>query len=881
MPPAHHGSGGRRRPGRGNKGKRDTEAGMTASPDPGYMRPETPAAPSQQTDVRSPASAREHRNADVGVAAPDALTPNAGEQKEVEGVAKVNVAVSSDQPPDWAPSQSDLPPSLSPTTASRPATSSRSPRARSRHSPVASSSAFSSPAPSASAFTSASGVPEAPLAAPELKHTLAADEGNPEPRLEGPVERLHARQENPLTDSSDGSYILLEEGESQRACLDRKNRHLRQTTPPGVWTAADLASQNSHSASFASGFRRALLPSGGSGDHDEQASDCRASLRGMQRPCFGPPSTDTRTGAAEGLPLASRRRRQHWRRELRAFGAVALACLRASWHGMKRARLRATRWIDRNAATVRVACYTFLLLVTSTGNTICFKKMIDKMPNYSPCLTQVTTVVFVPVFFALSLYTDYAGGLPQEMADFPKRNFAVMGFLDSFSGVMAIIGAVHTTGTTQVVLQQSCIVFSLLASIVMLRKRFHAAHYLGALVIILGVLVVKLPDLLHPSSDGGGDVFVFNLLYLLSNLPTAVSCVYKEVAFRGVEMGTNYLQAWVALFQFLIGFLVLPLNALPVLGPQRVPLAELPASLWNGTRCLFGFNTIVTNCGGAGNMESPCDNCEGAWKYVGMYLSFNLLYNMFIIFVVKSGGAALTFLVSTLRLPVTALAFCSRAIMGDRAVPPKATDFYGLLVLILGLVIYRAGGIMKRRAQRRAVAAARGHTSSPMMLTPREEEQIGTIFVEEVFAAGELEDGGVTEEDETDDDTSEVEVHPVFSSVVASEPPHVYVHTKRHSHSDGGYHKLPACGSSPAAFTPFTQRMPGTGSESCSRRRNRDGDDERSPRSHACSFDEETGFAGGTGTDTRDLLGFGDQRTPLPEVEMQEVHSCAGNTHFL
>nr|PUA91540.1 transmembrane protein [Toxoplasma gondii TgCATBr9] len=281
---------------------------------------------------------------------------------------------------------------------------------------------------------------------------------------------------------------------------------------------------------------------------------------------------------------------------------------------------------------------------------------------------------------------------------------------------------------------------------------------------------------------------------------------------------------------------------------ERVPLAELPASLWNGTRCLFGFNTIVTNCGGAGNMESPCDNCEGAWKYVGMYLSFNLLYNMFIIFVVKSGGAALTFLVSTLRLPVTALAFCSRAIMGDRAVPPKATDFYGLLVLILGLVIYRAGGIMKRRAQRRAVAAARGHTSSPMMLTPREEEQIGTIFVEEVFAAGELEDGGVTEEDETDDDTSEVEVHPVFSSVVASEPPHVYVHTRRHSHSDGGYHKLPACGSSPAAFTPFTQRMPGTGSESCSRRRNRDGDDERSPRSHACSFDEETGFAGGTGT---------------------------------
>ncbi|PHJ15156.1 transmembrane protein [Cystoisospora suis] len=59
-------------------------------------------------------------------------------------------------------------------------------------------------------------------------------------------------------------------------------------------------------------------------------------------------------------------------------------------------------------------------------------------------------------------------------------------------------------------------------------------------------------------------------------------------------MDVNYLQAWVALFQFLAGFLVLPFNSLSILGPQSIPLKDLPISLWNGAKCLFGYNTIIS-----------------------------------------------------------------------------------------------------------------------------------------------------------------------------------------------------------------------------------------------------------------------------------------------
>ncbi|PHJ23164.1 transmembrane protein, partial [Cystoisospora suis] len=58
-----------------------------------------------------------------------------------------------------------------------------------------------------------------------------------------------------------------------------------------------------------------------------------------------------------------------------------------------------------------------------------------------------------------------------ESKEFPKYRFAIMGFLDSLAGIIGIIGAVHTSGTTQVVLQQSGIVFTLIASLLMLNKR--------------------------------------------------------------------------------------------------------------------------------------------------------------------------------------------------------------------------------------------------------------------------------------------------------------------------------------------------------------------------------------------------------------------------
>jgi hypothetical protein len=108
--------------------------------------------------------------------------------------------------------------------------------------------------------------------------------------------------------------------------------------------------------------------------------------------------------------------------------------------------------------------------------------------------------------------------------------------------------------------------------------RYKPLQYLGALVILGGVTVVLLPKFLKGSSTGDNDP-LFNIIFFMSDIPQAFSSVYKEIAFandvptrsrtpplRLQDLDIYYLQAWVALFQFLIGLALIWINVLPVVG---------------------------------------------------------------------------------------------------------------------------------------------------------------------------------------------------------------------------------------------------------------------------------------------------------------------------
>jgi len=142
-----------------------------------------------------------------------------------------------------------------------------------------------------------------------------------------------------------------------------------------------------------------------------------------------------------------------------------------------------------------------------------------------------------------------------------------------------------------------------------------------------------------------------------------------------------------------------------------------------GTRCLFmAEDQIVTNCGMPG--EKPCDHCSEALQPVVIYLVFNLLLNIFSILVIKHGSAALSFLVSTLRMPLSALAFSSTFIMGDDAITPSLGDLVSLIVILAGLCSYRFGArqlkkqLRKEADETEAVPSPRNSWASPRAAEP-------------------------------------------------------------------------------------------------------------------------------------------------------------------
>eukprot|EP00914_Ancora_sagittata_P011008 GHVO01021509.1.p1 GENE.GHVO01021509.1~~GHVO01021509.1.p1 ORF type:complete len:486 (-),score=78.14 GHVO01021509.1:389-1657(-) len=328
--------------------------------------------------------------------------------------------------------------------------------------------------------------------------------------------------------------------------------------------------------------------------------------------------------------------------------------------------------------------------------------MTNAMPNYSFFLSQMTSLTYVPIFgtvVILGLMKE--GVITDESRSFPKFRFAVMGGLDASAGILMLVGGAMTAGSTQLVLQQAMIPVALVMTRLTLGTRYNISQTLGAFIIILGVVVFKLPDLLHKGDHGPGepaDVFAFNLLFVLACVPLGLSQVYKEVAFRDVEMDVNYMQFWVALFQTSLGLTLAPINSLPMLGPQTVPLRDIPMILYNGTKCLFLLhNTVVDDCGGPGQVK--CDTCGDAWVSVTMYLAFNVLYNVFTLLVVKHGSATLSFLVATLRLPLSSFAFYSHKLMGAAAQTPRLSDFCGLAVLLGGLVCYRIGSAKRRKSK--------------------------------------------------------------------------------------------------------------------------------------------------------------------------------------
>ena len=323
-----------------------------------------------------------------------------------------------------------------------------------------------------------------------------------------------------------------------------------------------------------------------------------------------------------------------------------------------------------------------LMLFFQLGNRIFGRLQTYPMHNYPIFMNMLSVFIYVPISFAYIIpMIRYTNVISKEQQEIPKYKFAIMGVYDSLAGIMQTFAVNYITNSSTIVLvQQSAIPISMIISKITLKAQYTNAQYLGAFVVLLGIVVVLIPTFSGNNSTDSNSVveLIWVAVLAVSCVPMCLSSVYKEKALGETEIDVVYLNGWVAVFQFLFA---IPL-CIPSSQVINIPLSGILPNLYGGALCWMGIDTIPEQTGG-----QNADDCSSAPLFVNLYLCFNVVYNILIIVILKHGSANILWMASTVIVPLSNVAFSLKFMPGHTEL--TKWDLIGLIVIMIGLVLYR------------------------------------------------------------------------------------------------------------------------------------------------------------------------------------------------
>lgn len=138
-----------------------------------------------------------------------------------------------------------------------------------------------------------------------------------------------------------------------------------------------------------------------------------------------------------------------------------------------------------------------LMIVIGSGNKVFMKLQTIPMANYPLFLNLLTTFMFIPLSFAyiipVARFGLFNNAITPDQLSMPKKPFAVMGALDCLAGIMQTFASVYLPGPLLILLPQAAIPISMALSRRILREKYKCLQYVGAAVVMAGILVVLEP----------------------------------------------------------------------------------------------------------------------------------------------------------------------------------------------------------------------------------------------------------------------------------------------------------------------------------------------------------------------------------------------------
>lgn len=365
--------------------------------------------------------------------------------------------------------------------------------------------------------------------------------------------------------------------------------------------------------------------------------------------------------------------------------------------------------------TAQILVLMVLTVFVSAFDWVLWKRTLNRFHSKSEDETYTFFVLQIYVLLELILAVIAAllqihvfKNIDAEMRTFPLKNFAGIAGLDTLAMLCSSLAAPVVAGHIQTLLNQANLPTTMLFSFLILAARYIWPQYVGALFIVGGALFAAIPSVNDNTTHGGRETKAWGVIvYSLSMIPLSLSNILREYLFRGrKQLDIFYLMAWVSVFQFLFGFLCMPLLTIPAFGGTK--FEDMPDQI------ILGWNCFI------GNKVSDLDCHEGVVPAAFLlgYVILNFVVTILRLLLIKKASAVILQVTNAIALLTSNIMFCSEAIMGNDKEEFNSYDAGGLVFVLIGFIIFRGAQIYQARKEQKekfahaAVAVAEG-TLSP------------------------------------------------------------------------------------------------------------------------------------------------------------------------
>ncbi|GAB5359038.1 hypothetical protein AAMO2058_000510200 [Amorphochlora amoebiformis] len=371
-------------------------------------------------------------------------------------------------------------------------------------------------------------------------------------------------------------------------------------------------------------------------------------------------------------------------------------------------------WYSRITWENSQVSLVFLAFVTLRAiDRVLYKRVLDRMLNYQLMVTNFVWPIGVQIMtFAVACGWIYhhrrKGDTRYDMSFFsPTSTIASakgaysqfrLSFFSFFDQLNAAITTFPTPFLSQTMiglLSNMGLVFTVFFSYLYLGTRYKQVHYIGCLLIVISGFVALTVELqtndppIGRYKDTNGEYhtssFLWTLIYIVGTIPVGMGNAYKQKCLKSVDLEIMYASFWSGNWQILWGFLMYPVNwvPLPDPAPKNVP-SETGDYIRRTFVCFMGTAPDPNNAN-----DQACEARGGsAFIWFLAYLAFNVSFNVLFLWLSKRMSSTWAAVATVLCLDITSLLSMSKALQGDEAQMVTVEQYFGLVIAGVAMWVY-------------------------------------------------------------------------------------------------------------------------------------------------------------------------------------------------